>query len=92
VSKDKYFTFAELAAGEDPSAYRIVSMPRGSAVAIIAPHGGNIEPGTSELARAVAGQELSLYLFEGRLASTRVSTRGGVRSYAPLVLFFLKRP
>jgi phage replication-related protein YjqB (UPF0714/DUF867 family) len=66
VSKDKYSSFAELAAGEDAGAYRIVSTPRGSAAAIIAPHGGNIEPGTSELARAVAGRELSLYLFEGR--------------------------
>ncbi len=36
-----------------------------SAVAILAPHGGAIEAGTSEIARAVAGSELNLYLFEG---------------------------
>jgi len=37
----------------------------GSAVAILAPHGGAIEAGTSEIARAVAGSEFNLYLFEG---------------------------
>src|SRR6516164_4559132 len=36
-----------------------------SAVAILAPHGGAIEAGTSEIARAVAGSEFNLYLFEG---------------------------
>lgn len=39
---------------------------RGSSVAIIAPHGGRIEPGTSELALAIAGHTFSYYLFEGR--------------------------
>jgi phage replication-related protein YjqB (UPF0714/DUF867 family) len=36
-----------------------------SSIAILAPHGGAIEEGTSELARAVAGSEFNLYLFEG---------------------------
>jgi len=36
-----------------------------STVAIVAPHGGRIESGTSEIARAIAGDEFSLYLFEG---------------------------
>ena len=36
-----------------------------SGVAILAPHGGAIEAGTSEIARAVAGAEFNLYLFEG---------------------------
>jgi len=40
-----------------------------SAVAILAPHGGAIEAGTSEIARAVAGSEFNLYLFEGMRAS-----------------------
>src|SRR6516164_10197773 len=40
-----------------------------SAVAILAPHGGAIEAGTSEIARAVAGSEFNLYLFEGLRAS-----------------------
>jgi len=36
-----------------------------SGVAVLAPHGGGIEAGTSEIARAVAGSEFNLYLFEG---------------------------
>ena len=36
-----------------------------SSVAILAPHGGAIEAGTSEIACAVAGSEFNLYLFEG---------------------------
>lgn len=32
---------------------------------MIAPHGGGIEPGTSELAEAIAGVGLSFYVFEG---------------------------
>jgi phage replication-related protein YjqB (UPF0714/DUF867 family) len=34
-------------------------------VAIIAPHGGKIEPGTSEIAAAIAGDDYSLYRFQG---------------------------
>jgi phage replication-related protein YjqB (UPF0714/DUF867 family) len=64
---DIYHNFAALAAGECPGAdYRIIACPRPSPVAVIAPHGGGIEPGTSELAAAIAGQEFSLYCFEGR--------------------------
>ncbi len=33
---------------------------------ILAPHGGSIEPGTSELARAIAGSDFSVYCFEGQ--------------------------
>jgi phage replication-related protein YjqB (UPF0714/DUF867 family) len=36
-----------------------------SPVAVIAPHGGGIEDGTSELAGAIAGAEFNLYRFEG---------------------------
>jgi len=36
-----------------------------STIAILAPHGGGIEAGTSEIARAVARREFNLYLFEG---------------------------
>jgi phage replication-related protein YjqB (UPF0714/DUF867 family) len=31
----------------------------------MSPHGGGIEPGTSELAEAIAGTNLSFYAFEG---------------------------
>lgn len=39
---------------------------RASRIAVIAPHAGGIENGTSEIARAIAGEDLNLYLFEGR--------------------------
>jgi phage replication-related protein YjqB (UPF0714/DUF867 family) len=45
--------------------FRIRSFDRGSKVLIMAPHGGGIEPGTSEIAEAVAGADLSFYAFEG---------------------------
>ena len=64
---DTYRNFTELTAGERPGAdYRIIACHRPSPVAVIAPHGGGIEPGTSELAAAIAGQKFSLYCFEGR--------------------------
>ena len=57
--------FAELISHERPGIdYRIIACPRSSPIAVIAPHGGGIEPGTSELAEAIAGQEFSLYCFE----------------------------
>ena len=34
-------------------------------VAVVAPHGGRIEGGTSEVSRLIAGDDHSLYLFEG---------------------------
>lgn len=66
MPRDKYKNFAELAAVENASAYRIVTVSRETNAVIAAPHAGAIEPGTSEIARAIAGAELSLYLFEGR--------------------------
>lgn len=64
--KDKYANFSELAmhnvCGRD---YRVHVVPRPGSTAIIAPHGGKIEPGTSEVALALAGDSLSFYAFEG---------------------------
>lgn len=62
---DIYACFSELAASEGRTAYSIALHDRGTAVAVVAPHGGGIEPGTSEVAVAIAGEEYSLYLFEG---------------------------
>lgn len=66
MKADKYASFARLAkcerAGTD---YRIQTRPTRSDTLIIAPHGGGIERGTSELAAAVADDDLSLYVFEG---------------------------
>ena len=45
--------------------YNITVCPRDSQVAVIAPHGGLIEHGTSEIARAIAREDFNLYLLEG---------------------------
>ena len=64
--KDKYRSFPDLSRhaqlGKD---FRTRVTQRAGALAIIAPHGGGIEPGTSEIAEAIAGTEFSFYAFEG---------------------------
>lgn len=62
---DKYQNFAALASAESADAYSIRVRNAGSPVVVAAPHGGSIEPGTSEIALAIAGSDLSYYLFEG---------------------------
>jgi phage replication-related protein YjqB (UPF0714/DUF867 family) len=63
---DKYGNFAELEKHERRGRdFRTRLRDRGSEVVIIAPHAGDIEPGTSEIAEAIAGDDLSFYLFEG---------------------------
>lgn len=75
MRKDRYAAYIELARhqieGED---YRVTVLRRGSGIAVIAPHGGRIERGTSEVARAIAGEDLDLYLFEGCLPSLNFET------------------
>lgn len=63
----KYASFADLAfheaQGED-FAVKLVERAV-SGVIVIAPHGGMIEVGTSEIAGLIAGAEHSLFCFEG---------------------------
>ena len=62
---DRSPDFATLAAAhEQDRDYRITVQDRGTRVVILAPHGGMIEPETASIARAVAGDDLSFYLFE----------------------------
>lgn len=64
--KDKYCTFGELAQFEEEGEdYRIVIEDRGSRVSILAPHGGDIEPKTTEVAEEIAGYGYNLYSFKG---------------------------
>lgn len=64
---DAYRSFGELSKTEKEDIdFRILTVRRkGSGTVIVAPHGGAIEPGTSEVAMEVAGDDLSLALFEG---------------------------
>jgi len=68
----RYDSFQELAFYERESLdYSIeVSYRPYSKILIMAPHGGTIEPGTSEIARLTAGMEMSLYCFEGKKDSS----------------------
>lgn len=63
---DRYSNYAELSAHErEGHDYRIVETARNSPVVVLAPHGGWIEPTTSQIAAAIAGDDYSLYRFEG---------------------------
>lgn len=63
----KYGSYSELASSETQGAdYRVVAVERrDSPVLIVAPHGGSIEVGTSELAASIAANEHSLFTFDG---------------------------
>jgi phage replication-related protein YjqB (UPF0714/DUF867 family) len=64
---DLYRNFAELVASEGEGVDFAVRLWRREAArtVVLAPHGGGIEPGSSEVARQIAGGELSLAVFEG---------------------------
>ncbi len=65
--RDKYRSYNELSAAEiEHRDYRrIVRQVQYSNTAVIAPHGGGIEYLTSMICRAIAGDDVNYYLFEG---------------------------
>jgi phage replication-related protein YjqB (UPF0714/DUF867 family) len=70
---DKYDNFSALAACETEGVhYRIRMIDRASPIVIVAPHGGNIEPGTSQTAALIAADRYSLYCFEGIVSGRRL--------------------
>jgi phage replication-related protein YjqB (UPF0714/DUF867 family) len=63
---DRYSSFEKLKLGERQGAdYRIQRRIGSSGIAILSIHGGEIEPGTTRIADAIAGPEHSFYSFEG---------------------------
>ena len=61
-----YNNFKELKGHEvEGQDYRIRIEVRNQCILIMAPHGGNIEPMTAEIAEAIAGMDYSFYSFEG---------------------------
>jgi phage replication-related protein YjqB (UPF0714/DUF867 family) len=61
-----YRSFAELSRHEKEGIdYRILVRSGPSEIVVVAPHGGGIEPGTTEIAEAIAGNEHFYYSFEG---------------------------
>lgn len=66
MNMDRYPSFCALQASETEGRdFRIRSRTKRGKPVVIAIHGGKIEPGTSEIARAIAGNTLSFYAFEG---------------------------
>ena len=67
---DKYPNFDVLSRSEISGTDYQISVRRAKdAFAVVAPHGGGIEPGTSEIADAIAAGEFSFYAFEGLKSS-----------------------
>ena len=63
---DAYLKFEDLQAQAKKGLdYEIVSRKGRSAYAVMAPHGGAIEPGTTEIAEGVAGKQHAFYTFKG---------------------------
>ena len=63
---EQYRNFFDLQQNEvEGQDYRIRSREGATGIAVVAPHGGRIERGTSQVVEAVAGQEHSFYCFEG---------------------------
>lgn len=70
---DLYDSYAELAVHEPEGVhYRICVVERASPIVIVAPHGGRIEPGTSQTAALIAAELFSLYCFEGLVSGRRL--------------------
>jgi phage replication-related protein YjqB (UPF0714/DUF867 family) len=67
MKPQRFKSFSELARHKkEGEHYNVVVNEVGSSkITVIAPHGGGIEPNTSELARKIAANDHSLYLFEG---------------------------
>ena len=66
MGNDRYSNFKELQRDQKLDKDFTLSMhDAGSRVTIIAPHGGKIEPRTSDLARLIAGDHYNFYCFEG---------------------------
>jgi len=63
---DTYKDFKSLSEFEKKGIdFKIWVKQKNSKIAIIAPHGGGIEPGTSEIAKSIAGEDFTCYSFEG---------------------------
>ncbi len=66
MTKDTYSSFVELFKNEVRGTdYEIVDVDRSTYDLIMAPHGGYIEKVTSNIATMIAGEDKSLYCFEG---------------------------
>ena len=62
----RYRNFQDLSEREiEGRDFQIRFVQRSRNILVIAPHGGKIEPGTSEIAKAISSDDYSFYSFEG---------------------------
>jgi phage replication-related protein YjqB (UPF0714/DUF867 family) len=68
LDMDVYANFTELKDAEHEGVdFRVcVVLREDASTVVLAPHGGGIEPGTSEVAKTIAKDDLSLAVFEGK--------------------------
>ena len=90
---DKYANFAELSQNEVAGIdFGISARQSRVRFAIVAPHGGGIEPGTSEIADAIASEDFSFYVFDGLKPSGNADLHiTSTRFDEPLCLTVLSR-
>ena len=63
---DKYRSFEQMRLEQKEGIdYEIEMADRHTSVVLIAPHGGHIEPRTTEITKAIAGDDYSYYSFSG---------------------------
>jgi phage replication-related protein YjqB (UPF0714/DUF867 family) len=66
---DKYSSFEKMRSEQKEGIdYEIEIVNRHTSVALIAPHAGHIETGTTEITKAIAGDDYSFYCFNGMKA------------------------
>lgn len=66
TAADRYACFAELCRHErEGTDFVILTKESGAPLLVMAPHGGGIEPGTVDLAHAIAGDDHAFYAFKG---------------------------
>ena len=84
---DKYTNIAELKQNErEDEDYTILYRELPSKIAIMAPHGGGIEPGTIDIADNLAGCDYMFYAFIG------VSSISGHFAFVDLSLIHISEP
>lgn len=65
-NQDRYKDLSELRARlRSGKHFRIRALDRKSKITVVSPHGGRIEPGSSRLARVIAGDDLNFFDFQG---------------------------
>ncbi|MBW1647275.1 MAG: GNAT family N-acetyltransferase [Deltaproteobacteria bacterium] len=70
TAPDRYACFAELCRHEQEGTdFVILTKASAASLLVMAPHGGGIEPGTVDLAHAIAGDDHAFYAFKGIKAS-----------------------